>query len=205
MEIDKWIKLMNTFGFSENEEEFKMITKAYNEGHRKYHNTIHINDCLAKCELNIETKLNPKLHLAIWYHDVIYNPFKKDNELKSAELAEKFLKRQLAKDDLIKKIKGLIMVTLHNQIPNNEEEAYMMDIDISILGSNSVTYTEYTKNVRKEYKWVPLFIYKKKRKEILEMLLNKETLYFTEYFKNNLELQARTNIENEIAQLKNAT
>ncbi len=205
MKKDKWIKLMNTFGFSENEQEYKMILKLYSESHRKYHNSVHINDCLDKCELNEETKQNHILQLAIWYHDVIYKPLKKDNELKSAEAAELFLTKQLAGDDLIKRVKKLIMVTLHDQIPSNEEEAYMMDIDISILGSNSETYIDYTKNVRHEYKWVPWFLYKKKRKEILEMFLNKETLYFTKYFKSNYEQQARINIENEIAQLKKTT
>ena len=165
MEKDKWIKLMNTFGFSENEQEFKMIFNSHNETHRKYHNSIHIDDCLGKCELNESTKLNHELHLAFWYHDVVYKPLKKDNELKSAELAEKFLKRQLANNDLIKRIKELIMATLHDRMPTNEDEAYMMDIDISILGSDNKSYIEYTKNIRKEYKWVPWFIYKNKRKE----------------------------------------
>lgn len=205
MEKNKWIKLMRIYGFSNNEQEYNMILKSYNEGHRKYHNNKHINDCLAKCALNEETQLNPNLHLAIWYHDVIYKPFKKDNELKSAELAEKFLKNQNAEIDLIKRIKKLIMLTLHNQTPATTEEAYMMDIDISILGSDGETYKSYTKNIREEYKMVPWFIYKNKRIKILEMFLNKENLYFTSYFKSKLEKQARINIKREIRELKNTT
>lgn len=202
MKKEQWINLMNRFGFSENVQEFEMILKSYNESHRKYHNAQHITDCLAKCELNEETKNNPALHLAIWYHDLIYKPLQKNNELKSAERAEKFLKNQFANDELIKNVKRLIMVTLHNQTPTTEAEGYMMDIDISILGSDNNTYTAYTQNIRKEYKWVPYFLYKKKRIEILEMFRNKETLYFTDYFKTRLEQQARVNIENEINQLK---
>ena len=94
MDKDKWISLMKTFGFQKNESEFNMIQKYHNESHRKYHNAAHIKDYLTKCGLNEETKDNHILHLAFWYHDVIYNPLKKDNELKSAKLAEKFLKKQ---------------------------------------------------------------------------------------------------------------
>lgn len=204
MKNGKWIKLMNAFDFSENEKEYKMILNFYNEDHRKYHNAVHINDCLAKCELNVETKLNHRIHLAFWYHDVIYKPLKKDNEQKSADLAEKFLKAQNAENALIKSTRNLIMATLHNQEPNTEDEAYMMDIDISILGSDPKSYEQYTQNIRKEYKLIPWFIYKKKRKQILEMFLNKESLFYTSYFKNTLEKQARINIKNEINQLENA-
>ena len=94
------------------------------------------------------------------------------------------------------------MATLHNQPPGNEEEAFMMDIDISILGATNEIYTSYTQNIRQEYKWVPWFLYKKKRIEILEMFLKRDTLYFTDYFKSKLESKARRNIQNEISQLK---
>lgn len=202
MDKYKWIALMNAFGFHKNESEFEMIQKYHNESHRKYHNTVHIADCLDKCALNEETKQNHVLHLAFWYHDVIYNPLKKDNELKSAEMAVRFLKKQDASQELITNVNSLIMATLHNRPPKNEMEAYIMDIDISILGSSSEDYSTYTENIRKEYKWVPWFLYKKKRMEILEMFLKRDTLYFTEYFKCNFEDKARKNIKNEINKLK---
>ena len=201
MQKEEWFKIMNTFGFSENEKEYNKILKFYSESHRKYHNVTHIDDCLAKCALHEATRHNTALQLAFWYHDVVYNSFRKDNELKSAELAEIFLKRQAASEEMIQRVKKLIMVTLHNQEPNTEEEAYMMDIDFSILGTDNETYKEYTKNIRNEYRWVPWFLYKKKRKEILKMFLDKETLYFTNNFKNVYDRKARLNIENEVTQL----
>jgi len=202
MDKQNWITLMNTFGFANNIQEFHKIDGFYKESHRKYHNTNHIMDCLEKCDYNEATKNNYELHLAIWYHDVIYKPFKKDNELMSAKMAELFLKKQNSKSRLIKRVKDLIMVTLHNQDPQNETEAYMMDIDISILGSDKSSYLKYTKQIRKEYRLVPWFLYKKKRIDVLEMFLTKPKLYFTEYFHDNLEKQARSNIIEEIELLR---
>ena len=201
MGINKWMEMMNHFGFSKHEDEYEMILKAYSQSHLKYHNVKHINDCLQKCALQEETNNNKELHFAFWYHDVVYKPLKKDNELKSADLATKFLKGEGASQELIERIKNLIMATLHHQNPKNQEEAFMMDIDISILGSRKDIYLEYTNQIREEYKMVPWFMYKKKRKEILTMFLKKEKLYFTEFFRSKYEEQARINIEEEIRSL----
>ena len=187
MDKKNWFDLMRSFGFSHNEEEFDMILKYYHESHRKYHNINHIKDCLEKCSLNEETRLNHELHLAFWYHDIVYKPFKKNNEQKSVDLATSFIKKQTDDHGMSDRVGNLIMATLHNKEPKIIDEAYMMDIDISILGSNEETYIEYTKNIRKEYRLVPWFIYKKKRVEILEMFLRKDQLYHTEYFKSSLE------------------
>ena len=202
MEKKAWFDLMHSFGFADNEAEFYMIEKFYQEKHRKYHNLDHIKDCLEKCRLNEASKSNRVLHLAFWYHDLIYKPFKKDNEQASADLAIRFIKKQTDDVQLANRIEGLIMATLHNRTPDTIEEAYMMDIDLSILGSNKEKYIAYTQNIRKEYSVVPWLLYKKKRVEILEMFLSKDELYYTDYFKTEFENKARHNIQNEIQQLK---
>lgn len=202
MEKKAWVDLMRSFGFADNEAEFNMIENFYQEKHRKYHNLDHIKDCLEKCRLNETSKSNRVLHLAFWYHDLIYKPFKKDNEQASADLAIRFIKKQTDDVQLANRIERLIMATLHNRTPDTIEEAYMMDIDLSILGSNKEKYTTYTHNIRKEYSVVPWLLYKKKRVEILERFLSKNELYYTDYFKTEFENKARLNIQNEIQQLK---
>ena len=60
----------------------------YQEKHRAYHNLEHVNDCLNQLD-NFESEITDKhiIEMAIWYHDIIYNPYGKNNELKSAEEA----------------------------------------------------------------------------------------------------------------------
>lgn len=48
--------------------------------------------------------------LALWFHDVIYDPQAPDNELKSAELFEQLMAQDLSFDTL-KKIKRWILAT----------------------------------------------------------------------------------------------
>lgn len=202
MKLEKWQNLMSHFDFQENILEFNKIKDAYNEKHRFYHDESHVTNCLLLTELNTETATNNELKLAIWYHDVIYNIFKKNNEILSAIEAEKFLIKQSANPAIISNVKRLIISTIHKEEPQQEDEAYLMDIDISILGASKVQYENYCLQIRKEYKMIPWFIYRKKRIEVLKMFLDRKTLYFTDYFKNKYELKARENLANEIITLE---
>jgi predicted metal-dependent HD superfamily phosphohydrolase len=48
--------------------------------------------------------------LALWFHDAVYDPQAKDNELKSAELFEQYLAQDLSVD-IVQKIKRWIVAT----------------------------------------------------------------------------------------------
>ncbi len=199
---NRWKNLMESFQFNENKSELSMIINMYQEKHRAYHNLDHVEGCLKQLD-RYKDEINDRniIELAIWYHDIIYNPYKKDNELKSAESSSEFLLKQNANDHLIQKVYDLILSTIHVEKPKNQLEAIIMDIDITILGSSEKVYEEYCAEIRKEYKWVPSIIYRKKRKEIMTRFLERKQLYFTDYFYSSLENQARFNISQEIQRL----
>jgi len=202
MNTSMWFDLMQELGFDKNEKEFITILKAYSHKSRHYHGTLHIMDCLENVELNEETKTNYNLKLAIWYHDIVYNTLKKNNELKSAEEAIGFLAAQKASEGVKTEIFNLIMATVHQNPPKTINEAYIMDIDVSILGSDVNSYSEYTDKIRKEYWMIPWFIYRKKRIEVMKMFLKRKDLYFTDIYKEKYENKARLNIEAEIIKLE---
>lgn len=198
----RWQHLMKQFGFEANEQAYAMLLQKYQEKHRAYHNVAHINDCLS--QLDQLPALHPEareIELAIWFHDVIYDPYGKDNERKSAQKAELFIFDNVADDEPGKRISDLIMATLHQAPPTNSAEALIMDIDISILGRDETSYQRYTEQVRQEYRFVPRFLYRTKRVEILQKFLQRESLYSTPYFQEQYEEQARKNIAQEIEQL----
>ena len=202
MKKSLWLDLMSNFNFAENLDEFERIQKFYGQKHRQYHNGEHISDCLEKAENLAETKENHVLKLAIWYHDIIYQPLKSRNEEKSAIQAKDFLSQRNAADSIIQRVHKLIMATLHKDKPKSLEAAYIMDIDISILGSEAGEYKLYCEKIRKEYKMVPWFLYRKKRIEIMEAFLQREQLYYTKHYKDALEQKARQNIAEELRELK---
>ena len=68
------------------------------------------------------------------------------------------------------RIHSLIMATQHNGIVQDKDQKLIVDIDLTILGASPEIYDEFERNVRKEYKMVPTFIYRKKRKELFNVI-----------------------------------
>ena len=140
------------------------------------------------------------LLFAIWFHDIIYKTSKKNNEEKSAEFASSVLKN-LSKEKIhVNTVAQLIISTKSHQIILNEnnDNAFMLDFDLSILGQDWESYKGYIQNIRKEYKLYPDFLYNPSRKKVLEHFLNRKTLFFTEKYQDILEDKARVNLIREI-------
>jgi predicted metal-dependent HD superfamily phosphohydrolase len=60
---------------------FDELVRKYTEPHRHYHNLNHINTCLIAFDQTVDN-ISDKfcVEVAIWFHDVIYDPQKGDNE-----------------------------------------------------------------------------------------------------------------------------
>lgn len=72
---------------------------------------------------------------------------------------------------------------------------------IADMSETPNVYDQYEKNIRIEYKRVPFFLYKKKRKEILQSFLDMERIYTHEPFFEKWEARARANLTKAIADL----
>ena len=183
------------------------IAMRYNESQRVYHSLQHIQQLFGQFE-QINNHLNQQhiIALALFYHDVIYEPTCVDNELKSAEYAVESLSPYLSAEQC-QYIYALIMMTASHQIDDidknsdkakESDAAYLLDMDLSILGASWSEYEQYAKDVRQEYANVSNADYSVGRIEVLEGLLAHPTLYLTDYYHSQLENQARQNIEREI-------
>ena len=202
MNKDRWLDLMERLGFDQNLETFERLMAHYGEKHRKYHNEKHIEATLRHLDAAKSLASDfDAIELALWFHDAIYKVFSSDNEQASADWAARFLADNNASEGLSDKVHKLIMATLHDATPTDNDEQLMIDIDLSILGSDESTYAMFEEWVRAEYKLVPKFIYRKKRKEILQGFLSRERVFSHEYFHSKFEFQARNNLERTIKSL----
>nr|WP_321228946.1 hypothetical protein [uncultured Psychroserpens sp.] len=180
------------------------IEMYYTSKGRYYHNLTHIYNMLKQAETIInDIDDYDVFRFSIWYHDIIYNSTKKNNEVKSAEFAINRLKSFNFNQKRIEIVGNLIKSTeKHTIILNkNHDNAYLLDIDLSILGTNWEEYQNYIKNIRKEYAIYPDFMYKKGRKKAMQHFLEREPIYFTQLYQNKFEAQARQNLEREISTL----
>ncbi|MFL0095379.1 HD domain-containing protein [Tenacibaculum maritimum] len=177
------------------------INDHYTEKHRTYHNKTHLIELLNYFDTYNEQVLNPTiLELSIFYHHIIYNVWKKNNEEKSALLAiNKLAKINLAPTDLIL-IQQQILATKTHFTEDNDTK-WLIDFNLGILGKPYKTYQNCAQLIRKEYKLIPQTIYKKRRKKVLTHFIQKSFIYATDSFRNLYEKQAKSNLINELNSL----
>ncbi len=175
------------------------IEKNYSKKKRYYHSLEHLANLLKELkEVKPQIKHWNTVLFSLFYHDVVYNALKKDNEERSAELAEKRMQSIGVPSEIIENCKVQILATKQH-LPNADMDTnYFTDADLSILGQSWEVYSTYYKNVRKEYSMYPDLIYNPGRKKVLQHFLAMERIFKTEYFFDKLEAQAKQNLEKEI-------
>ena len=195
---------MSAMNFNESHVCYEGLHTAYSEKHRFYHTVNHIDAMLQHFDAVKDIAEKPaELELAIWFHDGVYKALSKSNEFDSAVWAKDFCLSCGYDVAGAERVFSLIMTTLHNgetQL-NGVDQQLIVDFDLTILGASPDVYDEYERNIRKEYRMVPSFIYRKKRKELLRSFLNDDSLYCLDYFKDKFEVTARQNISRAIEML----
>ena len=181
---------------------FDKLVEHYTEPHRYYHTPRHIAMCLHGFDQVKNQVSDPFcVECALWFHDIIYNPKKQNNEYLSARYARSFLAQTTITEEQIEKIKHLIELTQHPACPKTDDEKYLVDIDLMILGSEPKIYAQYEQWIRKEYAFVPNFFYKRGRKKLLTSFIKQNSIYSTYFFRKQLEKQARENLEQALNHL----
>lgn len=178
------------------------IDKNYSSKKRHYHTLEHLNNLLYQLTaVKSEIKNWETILFTLFYHDIIYNSLKSDNEEKSAELAEKRMKQIPVSKDKIELCKKQILATKSHIKSTDSDTNYFTDADLSVLGQNWETYLLYCKNVRKEYSIYPTLVYNPGRKKVLNHFLSMDRIFKTDFFYNKFELQAKQNLQQEIESL----
>ncbi|MEM0966240.1 MAG: phosphohydrolase [Verrucomicrobiota bacterium] len=141
-----------------------------------------------------------EIEFAIWFHDAIYDPLDSHNEAQSAQyFADRigsFVGGKLTDD-----VERLVVATDPKRSRSGrEDEDLIIDIDLSILGSEPEDYEAYQTAVRREYSSVPEAQFSAGRRSILQSFLC-QRIYATEFF-SQLEEQARSNIKGELEALQ---
>jgi predicted metal-dependent HD superfamily phosphohydrolase len=180
------------------------LQARYSEPHRAYHTLQHLADCLHHFdEVRHLARTPGEVETAIWFHDVIYEPRRNDNEEASAQWAEQTLAKQGVATERGQRVAALIRLTDHVTEPAGSDGALLLDIDLAILGADPIRFAEYEAQVRQEYVWVPWPAFRQARARILERFLQRPTIYRTAFFQTRFEAQARQNLAASL-QLLNA-
>ena len=184
------------------------LTALYQATDRHYHGLAHIEAMLALAGEYRHLLDDPEaVEAAIWFHDAIYDSRAKDNEAKSAELAEKRLAGRIAPHRLAR-IAVMINATATHQLPSFRDEdalrdaAFLLDMDLAILGAEPAVFDAYEKEVRLEYGWVEEPMWRAGRSAVLQNFLARPYIFHTSEFRNRFETRARENLDRSLQALQ---
>ncbi|HXH53209.1 MAG TPA: hypothetical protein VNH53_07260 [Sphingomicrobium sp.] len=177
---------------------------AYAEPGRHYHDQRHLDDCLAQLDTLHDLSDRDRLLLswAILWHDAVYEPRRRDNEERSAELAHREMVACGVPQQDAAEVARLIRLTQSHKADSSDRlGALMVSIDLSILGADPDRYRAYVQGVRREYAHVPDAMWQAGRSELLKRFLAADPLYPDPGYRERLEAQARGNMQEELSSL----
>ncbi|SEW34379.1 HD domain-containing protein [Chitinophaga arvensicola] len=197
---DYWSSLHPTTPPALVQSTYASLLKAYGSSSRHYHNWSHIQQLIHLYETYVQQIADREAVLfSIFFHDIIYNARKSDNEEKSAAAAVAHLQKIGYPVAQTEKISDFIIATkTHLNTHQDPDIDYFLDFDLQILGSDPVTYRAYTGQIRQEYHIYPDLLYKPGRKKVLQHFLEKPVIYVTPVFRELYETNARQNIQAEL-------
>jgi len=183
------------------------LVRAYAAPARHYHNLAHIEAMLGLMRSYENALSDPQsIEAAIWFHDVIYDTHRHDNEEKSAELAASQLSGLLS-SDRIALIASMIRATAGHHVPDGLDDAQhrdcalFLDTDLSILGSTPDLFAVYEDAVRREYGWVPDALWCEGRRKVLQGFLDRPAIFASPQFRASHEAAARANLMHSLERL----
>lgn len=198
--------------------EVESLLVAYGDPQRAYHGLRHLQHVLWELDQipasQLEDTERLKVETAIWFHDLVYDFKKRDNEFQSARVCERVLGgagggpgKGTIGADVIAEIVRLIELSTHREpIPadlqndprrRNTLELFL-DLDMSILGQPGLVYGEYAQNVRLEYQHVGDWTYAHFRKRFLRHVIT-HGAFRSRYFRALCGPSAEVNLRKEFS------
>jgi predicted metal-dependent HD superfamily phosphohydrolase len=183
--------------------EWAAVVSAWSEPHRRYHDLNHLAAVLGLVDELAAAAADPDaVRLAAWYHDVVYDPARDDNEQVSAERARAGLRGLLADDRLAEVVRLVLLTAGHDPEPGDADGAVLCDADLAVLASEPARYAVYASAIREEYGHLSDAEFTAGRIAVLERLLALPELYRVPTVAAEWTSRARANLTAELTLLR---
>mmetsp|Transcript_15680 Transcript_15680/g.26139 ORF Transcript_15680/g.26139 Transcript_15680/m.26139 type:complete len:275 (-) Transcript_15680:197-1021(-) len=177
------------------------VLQAYfKEEQRHYHTFEHLTELLQFTQNYKHLITNyPVILLAIFFHDIVYNPQSGFNEEDSNDIFLQFVIDCNSKDvsQYATKVFAIIKMTKSHKLPPDADfdMKFFSDIDMAILGSPSERYHKYAAQIRLEFSFVEFNTFCIKRSVFLQSCLSSDQpMFSTEMIQTACGQRARDNI-----------
>lgn len=174
----------------------QQLLQRYSEPARHYHTLQHLGECLQLLQYHRQLAQHAaEVELALWFHDAIYDVRSSSNEADSARWAAEVLTAAGVAEVSVARVQALILSTRHVAVPQDSDEQLLVDIDLAILGADARRFEQYEVQIRHEYAWVPAWLFRRKRRAILQGFLQRAHIYSTPVLREQFEISARVNLQ----------
>jgi predicted metal-dependent HD superfamily phosphohydrolase len=195
--LDAWLRL-DPKGRAVGED----LIARWSEPHRSYHSIDHLRLMLSVVDDHADAADDADtVRLAAWMHDIVYDPRRNDNEIRSAEFAAATLAGR-DHDQIAEVVRLIWLTTTHNVTDGDRNGALICDADLAILAADETDYDAYVRAVRQEYAHVPADAYRAGRIAVLTQLLDLPQLYHLPALHEAWEARARAQVAAEISALR---
>ena len=178
------------------------LIDSYNEPWRHYHTAEHLCHCLRQLDLASALIDDPAaVEIALWFHDIVLQPDSPDNEQNSANRFQHAAGKHFPAD-FVEKVNGLILATVHQESPQQQDARYLCDIDLSSLGSPWEQFLQDSAAVRTELSGTSDEMFYAAKVRFFNALLDRPTIFLTDFFQSRYERSARNNIQRYIVQIE---
>lgn len=196
----QWSALTSRMGLTDHDGLlWQTINKAYGEQHRHYHALSHVAHLIADFERVCGGFDDPDTALlALIFHDIVYDPARRDNEEKSGDLLCERLSGEISESRLERACRHIVSTRTH-VATDDADTNLVLDLDMAILGAAWPDYLGYARGVWREYQ--PVYgeeAYRTGRIGLfLEPTLGRERIFLTDVF-SKFEASARENLRREL-------
>jgi predicted metal-dependent HD superfamily phosphohydrolase len=202
----RWFRLVEKLGIeaADAEQVWLDLGAAYGGDGRFYHNLNHIQHVLESADWLQDVAIDFRaVQLAIWFHDVVYDPRQSDNEAQSAATAVRVLRPLGVPQATLNIVSDLILATQNHEVDATDPNYFvMLDADLAILGASPEEYDHYARAIRQEYSFVPDVAYRKGRTAVLRRFLARSPFYFTDWMQVRREAAVQQNLTRELNKLE---
>lgn len=195
----RWDALWRRLGAVPSEDALAALERQYSAPGRHYHTLAHLDAVLATFDELRHLAPNPDIaELALWLHDVVWEPMRDDCEQRSVEWAM----RMLPASPALPALPALILETRHRAAPSVDPDAAVVrDADLSILAADDDAYDAYEHAIRAEYAMLPAAQFRAGRATILADFASRRPLFFTPVMQSR-EPRAHANLARSLARLE---
>jgi predicted metal-dependent HD superfamily phosphohydrolase len=190
---------------------------AYAEPPRAYHGFDHVLAVLRSFRAVADGpgwKRPVEAWLALLYHDAVYEAGRKDNEARSAGLAQAAIARWLpaAGIDAARVARLIELTARHGALERDDPELgrdaleaedarLFLDCDMAVLAAPRAEFDAYDRGIAEEYRdHVPGWMFRRGRRRFLRDLLGRERIFLSDFFHERLDSSARANLRRVLGQ-----